>query len=168
MNFCSTAPVPSGGRLPCSANRSKLSLPLAFQISLTQVTTIDLMSLYLNGNRHQQGLINSHGPSCSTSNHLTPFEKQASLIPEKRKFHYKSAEDLANAITSFGGCDTAGQHFLYFDGINGKVFEVLEAELPKVQRRSTVRFTFEAVFPAAQSVRLRGRTGQTTTYSRSF
>jgi len=151
MNFYSTAPVPSGGRLPCNANRSKLSLPLAFQISLTQVTTIDLMSLCLNGNRHQQGLINSHGPSCSTSNHLTLFEKQASLIPEKCKFHYKSGEDLANAITGFGGCDTAGQLFLYFDGINDKVFEVLEGELRKVQRRSTVRFTFVPSRPVRPS-----------------
>ncbi|RPA90706.1 hypothetical protein L873DRAFT_390164 [Choiromyces venosus 120613-1] len=107
------------------------------------------MSLYLKGKQSLEELVDPHGWSSTTSSSPTPFEKQASLIPDKNKYEYQSARELVRVLISIIELGSAEEYFLYFHGIIAREFESIERELHAVQLRSAVRFTFENSLHAA-------------------
>ncbi|RPA90703.1 hypothetical protein L873DRAFT_393002 [Choiromyces venosus 120613-1] len=107
------------------------------------------MSRYLKGKQSLEYSVHPHGWSSTTSSSPTPFEKQASLIPDKNKFEYESARELVRALRSIVELDSTEEYFLYFHRIIAREFEAIERELHAVQLRCAVRSIFENSFHAA-------------------
>lgn len=76
-----------------------------------------------------------------------PFRKQACLIPHK--FEFKFPGDLVKTVITTFDSFSAGECFLYFQGvITERDFEEIERKLKAAQLRTLVRFTSEDLLNA--------------------
>lgn len=148
LNYCTIQTPHSSAEKPLLYSTPG-NTPLYKNNSLTSpIYHCYLMSLILNPNRVPQDLIHEHDRFSTSSKRCIQFEIQAALIPDRYKFQYQSARDLAMLVKALVN-QKHPEQYLYFRGISDGGLEAIESALREAQIRPAVLFTFENALDSA-------------------